>query len=77
MSPKHDKPRPRVQFGIRTLLTATAAVAVLLGVLRWSGAEPRAVALVLGIVAVAAVAAVLFAASLGRMLDGDDENHDE
>jgi hypothetical protein len=58
---------PPLQFGIRTLLAATAALALLLSAGRWIDASPQAMIVVAAIVALAAVAAIALAASLGRM----------
>lgn len=71
MTPDPEKRRLPLQFGIRTLLVATVALAVLLSALRWMGAAPGVVAGALGVLAVAVVAAVLFVAALDRALDTD------
>jgi hypothetical protein len=66
----NDAPKPRpFQFGIGTLLGLTFLVAVICGVLRWMGATPVQNAIVLGIIAVALLAAVALIAAIGRMSD--------
>jgi len=81
MTEKPGRRRPPLQFGIGTMLAATTALAVLLAALRWIGAPPLAVGIVLAIVAVAVVAAVALAVALGRMIDANHQqppsNHHE
>jgi hypothetical protein len=67
-------PRRRpVQFGIRTMLAATTAVAVLLAVVKWMGATPKEIVIVCGILAASVLAAVGLVLALAASVDrGDD-----
>ena len=61
---ENDSPRrPPLQFGLRGLLGAAVAVAILFGTLRWLDVPPfaSAVVLVIVIVSVAAAAALVVA----------------
>jgi hypothetical protein len=63
--------KPRLQFGISTLLIATAALAVLLGMLRWMAVGPEAIALVMVILVASVIAAVGLAIAIAYA--GDDD----
>ena len=53
-----ERPRPPLQFSLRSLLGITVAVAGLFGTLRWLDVSPRASAMVLLIVTVSVIAAL-------------------
>jgi len=67
------RPRP-IQFGTRTLLTVTAALAVLLGMLQWMQVEPWAMAVVLGVVVLSGAAAVGLVLALAATVDEEDDH---
>jgi hypothetical protein len=67
--PPGQPPRP-LQFTIRGLLGATAAVALVFGVLRWLSVPPRASAIILAILALGVIAAIGLVAAIGS--GGDD-----
>ena len=49
---------PPLQFSIKALLGVTAALAVILGTMKWLGVSPQTSTIVLVVLAVAAVAAI-------------------
>ena len=65
-------PRRPFQFGLGALLAAVTAAAVLLGALRGFGASPWTMALVLGLLAVGALAAVALLAAITSAGSDDD-----
>ncbi|MBN2024154.1 MAG: hypothetical protein JW809_15330 [Pirellulales bacterium] len=73
MTPPTRRPW-RPQFGIKTLLAATAALAVLLGALRWMEATPGEMAIVLGVVVLSAAAAVGLVLALAAAVDDDNDS---
>ena len=68
---QHPRPAP-LQFGLRTLLGVTTAVAILFGVLRWLNVPPRAGLLVLVVAVAGALAAVGLVAVIAGWGSGDD-----
>lgn len=69
-APRRRRP---VQFGVRTMLAATAAVAVLLALVKWMGATPKEIAIVSGILAVSVLAAVGLVLALAASVDRHDD----
>jgi hypothetical protein len=68
-----NAPRRRpIQFGVGTMLAGTAAVAVLLSVVKWLGATPREMAIVFGILVAAVAAAVGLVLALAASVDRRD-----
>jgi hypothetical protein len=59
-----------LQFGLRSLLTASVVVAMVFGTLRWLGVSATASALVLVILVVAVAAAVALFAAIARADNG-------
>ncbi len=60
-----------MQFSLRTMLLAAAALAVVLGFLRWLGVPPWGYVLVLAVLGVAAAAAVGLVAVLANLPPDD------
>jgi len=75
-SSRQERPFP-FQFGIRTLLMVTTALAVLLGVLKWAGAPAGVIALVMGMIGLGLLFAVLLVVSLANPREPDHPNHDD
>jgi hypothetical protein len=69
---KHPSRKP-FQFGVGTLLVLTTVLAAGLGILKWLGAGPLAISIVLGVLAVSAVAGVGLVVALTAAL-GDEED---
>ena len=69
-APRRRRP---VQFGVRTMLAATAAVAVLLALVKWMGATPKEIAIVSGILAASVLAAVGLVLALAASVDRHDD----
>ena len=63
-----------MQFGIRTMLAATAAVAVLLGLVKWMDATPKEIAIVCGILVASVLAAVGLVLALAASVDRRDDS---
>jgi hypothetical protein len=64
--------RPPLQFGLKSLLGAVTAAAVLFGVLRWFGASPMTTGLVLLLLVLGALAAAALAAAISAAGADDD-----
>ncbi|MCX7424175.1 MAG: hypothetical protein NTW96_00835 [Planctomycetia bacterium] len=69
-APRRRRP---VQFGVRTMLAATAAVAVLLALVKWMGATPKEIAIVSGILVASVLAAVGLVLALAASVDRRDD----
>ena len=63
---KPDPNGPRFQFGIRGLLVVTTVLAALLGVLKWAGAPPGAIAAIALLIGIEFVVALMLVFSLGK-----------
>jgi hypothetical protein len=71
---RSQTPRQRpLQFGLRTLLGATAATALLFGVLRWLDVPPRANWIVLLVALAGALAALALVAVIAGCGPGEDD----
>lgn len=69
MSPR----RQPIQFGVRTMLAATAAMAVFLAVVKWLGATSKEIAIVCGILVASVLAAVGLVLALAASVDRHDD----
>jgi hypothetical protein len=67
--PQGTRRQVPLQFGLRSLLVVTAAVAVLFGTLRWLGVTPFASAIVLVIIVVSVAAALGLVVAIASSAD--------
>jgi len=67
--PKTPDNRPPLQFGIKTLLGITFALALLLGTLRWLDVRPEAIAIVMVILVASVIAALGLVIAIAYTID--------
>jgi len=68
-----EQQRPPLQFGLRSLLLAAVAVAVVFGTLKYLGVGPLASAVVLVIIIVGVAAAVGLLVAIAASVDDEDQ----